>query len=992
MNINLKLSTLSLAILVSLFVCAPVLAQDAAEETPAPAPAPEPAPAPAPEETPPAAAAQPTGAELGLSPEEAAGLAAQEEEVEEIVVTGSRIQRSNLEDFAHITVLSSDEIIKSGAKTVDDLLNKLPSVTLQGINKQQNNGGNGLAFVDLRNLGVGRTLVLVNGKRFINSATGAGVDLNNIPVPMIERVEVLLDGASAVYGSDAIAGVINIILKDNFEGMQFDLGGGITSRGDGAEIEVAMTGGAGSEKGNFTANITYYHRDKIWQKDRAWAHYPAQLDVWSGMGQKPYRVQGSGNPIEGRIFFCGDDPGCGYDFYFPTDKEGNVSVDWFNRQARYNFADYQWLVGTLERYQLTVNGHYKLSDKVKAFMEGTYTRRWSRNQLAPQPLGFGTNAFPDPLFIADPMNNPYLPQAVKDMLGPADLGGIWMYKRTADIGPRIYDNNSDTFRIVTGVKGEITKRLGWELFLDLGHHQNLITIYNSINLKRFNDILNPAACAQNANTGCVLGNVFGLGTMSEASKKYVRYIDEEVTNWEQFTVGGSVSGNLGDLFELPAGPVGVALGFELRKELGYNHPSPTTTGGEASGNGLDPTEGTYNVQEVFAEASIPLFKNIPGAYLANIDLAGRFSRYNTFGSDFTWRTGLQYAPIRDLRLRGVLSTAFRAPSIADLYGGAADSYEELRDPCNHWGSLPDSPTNNLIKQKCQEEGVPPDFDQVAAGGSQIRTNVGGNPNLDAETAMVWNVGMVLLPSFVPDWMAETSVTFDYYNAKVDNAITTPTPQWILDSCYDGTNPANCDLINPGSAVKRNNKNNIPWINASLQNFATLKTDGLDITADIHVNTRKLGLPVIQGVILNWHGNYLLHYQEKDNAGNEINYEGKIQYGAGSFARFRWNLMLTLAGEGWSVGNRIRYIGGAQNFDATKDEATGLWDMPVYKVPAVAYWDIVLTYNFKEFEWLFGVDNVLDKDPPYLPEGSQNANTLSYDALGTYFWTKLSYKF
>jgi iron complex outermembrane receptor protein len=904
-------------------------------------------------------------------------------EVEEIVVTGTRIGRSNLEEFAHITVLTAKDIALSGVTTVDELLTAMPSVTLQGLNKQNNNGGNGLAFVDLRNLGVSRTLVLVNGKRFIKSGAGAAVDLNNIPVAMIERVEVLLDGASAAYGSDAIGGVINIILKDDFQGFEAELSGGITTHGDGDDLQVSLTGGVSGEKGNVAANFTYTHGGKIAQKDRAWARYPV-VGEWYNDDGSVGRAYGSGTHQGGRYFGVGAD-GSDVDVYFNPNgtwadfggdcQPGMSAKDCELLGNRYNYGNDQWLVGEMERFSATLFGNYDLSENVRAYLEGTYTNRWSRHQLAPQPLGFGTNAYPD-FFV--PYDNPYMPQAFRNSLDPT-IGGVWLLMRPTQLGRRIYDNDSDTFQLVAGVKGDIIDNLSFDVYFNYGHHANTTSIYNSINMKRAIETADPALCgnAVSAAAGCAVGNWFGEGNLSKAVLDYIRYTDVETTGWDMFQVAGQVSGKF---FDLPGGPFGAALGVETRKESGFNRPSVVTQGEEASGNGLDPTEGSYNAQEVFAEVSLPLVKDLPAVHALTVDLAARFSHFNTFGNDLTYRAGLSWAPIVDIWFWGVFFSAFRAPDIADLYGGAADSYEALSDPCNNWGLS----TDPILRANCAAQGVPQDFDQNAAGGSQIRTNVGGNQNLGAESALVANAGIVFTPRFAPDYLKGLSMSFDFYWVKVDNAITNPDPQWILNSCYqsEGLSHPNCAKI-----ADRNRNSVITSMNASLQNIAQIETMGLDITLNYSFDAGLFGGPRWLRFDLGWHGNYLLSFQET-SLGETIDYEGTITNGTagGSYAHLRWVLSLAVSGEVWSVGTRVRYIGPADIFAADPELD------PTTKVSAMAYWDLYGQYTWDSLVFILGINNIIESDPPFILEGGQNANVQTYDFAGRYIYAKVGYKF
>ncbi|HUU04170.1 MAG TPA: TonB-dependent receptor [Myxococcota bacterium] len=931
------------------------------------------------------------------------------EGVEEIVVTGSRIGRSNLEGFAHITVIDSKEIALSGVNTIDELLNTLPSVTLQGLNAQNNNGGNGWVMVDLRNLGVGRTLVLVNGRRFIKSAAGSAVDLNNIPVQMIDRVEVLLDGASAAYGSDAIGGVINIILKDDFEGFQVDLGGGISGHGDGAELSVSGTGGVASDKGHFSANFNYMHRDEIKQVDRNWAKYPVVAEWYneSGPGSSVGRMYGSGTSLNGRYQYWsasdidGDGvaggPGDWADV--AMDENGQMAHPFNNAECtvgqpcldpmgdRYNYGNDQWLIGMMERFSVTALGHYDFTENTKVYMEGTFTNRYSRNQLAPQPIGFGTNLYPNGMVI--PTDSPAIPDVIRDDLN-TDPTNTEMYglRRMGGVGNRLYDNDSNTFRIVTGAKGDITDWLSWDVYFNYGKHQLNTTIYNSVNRTKMEETLNTTTCAANGYRGCVDGDYYGA-TLPWNLRRYISYTDVEVTGWDMYVLAGMLKA---ELFELPGGPFSVVLGAETRRESGFNRPSSVTQSGDSAGNGLDPTQGSYNAQEVFAEISLPVLKDMPGVHSLTADLAGRFSRYNTFGSEFTYRTGLSYSPIADFMLRGVFSTAFRAPAIGDLYGGVAVSYEALTDPCAMWQAS----TDPNVQANCAAQGVPNDWTST---GSQLRTNIGGNADLDSETARVFNVGIAVTPSILPKYLKGLSVTFDYYNIKVDNAISGAPPQWILDQCYNSANFSSpqCAFIAGGDpASMRNPSNELGFIDATLQNIATLETSGFDFTVNYGFDFNLLGLKKGQVKFdLGWHGNYMLKYDE-EIAGEKVEYAGTITSGSGSWANFRWNLMATFSGELgpgiWSLGNRLRWIDGAKVFGVEWDEIESRWDTPTHHVAAVTYWDVVASYTWKDLTFIFGVDNVLEKDPPFFPEGGQNANIQTYDFIGRYFFTKIGYKF
>lgn len=923
-------------------------------------------------------------------------------DTEVILVTGSRIGRDNLEEFGHIAVINADDIAVAGVSTIDELLRKLPSVTLQGINKNNNNGGDGLSFVDLRNLGIQRTLVLVNGRRFVTNGTGVSeaVDLNNIPVAMIERVEVLLDGASAIYGSDAIGGVVNIILKRDFQGARVDLFGGITTHGDGEELGASLTLGHTFERGNITTNFTYMRRGRIEQKDRDWSREPIV-----GYIDADTPIIGSGAPIYGREL--------GYTgvYFNPADESATGAFAPYGLEDRYNYGLQQWLTGDTERFAFTTTGHYEIADEAELFVEMTYTNRDSRNRLAPQPIGLGgTATFGNGFEV--PWDNPYVPeglnQAVRDAayagtldalagaiesgdltqeeaemqaMAAAEAAGtnpILMARRMQDVGNRIYDIESDTFRVVTGLRGDLfDEAMRWELFVNYGRNESNRVIRNSVNLARAHEAADPSLCAVNAHRGCVVGNYFGPQLQDDVLD-YIRFTDVAVTGYDHFSTGLSLAG---DIVELWAGPLGGAIGGEFRREAGFNMPGAVTVAGDSAGNGIGVTEGDYSVGAAFAELSLPLASDMPGAHDLTIDLAARFSNYDTFGSDLTTRTALSYAPTPDIRLRGVYSSAFRAPTITDLYGGAADSYEILEDPCNNWGSNPDIDPDAAAR--CEAEGIPPTYNQNDAGGSQMRTNIGGNTELGAEQATVMNVGLVLTPKF-SEWLDGFSATVDYYRIEITNAIANPEPQEILRRCYEESSAEDCARITRNSTTYVVNE-----LVASAKNIGLVETDGLDITADYVLDLGLLGAPG-QRIELGWHGNYLMKYDETVE-GSVTEFAGKLSTNAGTYSQWRWLARLAYGVDGLAGNDSLtasviyRYIGEADLLGATEEDF-----FPT--VDAVSYVDLAIDYKYEGLGVIVGAQNLLDTDPPYVLGGSANSSPESYNFTGRFVFTRLSYEF
>ncbi len=886
---------------------------------------------------------------------------------EVVTVTGSRISGSTTQQASHVTVVTAKEIQRTGATTVDEVLRRLPTVSLQGINKNNNNGGNGLATVDLRNLGSTRTLVLVNGRRFVSS-DGDSVDFNSIPISMVERIDVLLEGASVIYGSDAVAGVINIVLKDDSDGIRADLIGGISDKGDGEEIGLGVTMGKNHDKGNITVNVQGLVRRPIWQRDRKWAResisdrgYNNGYDDSDGL----YTVYGSGAVPAGRVggAVFNRDPATGKS-YSPFDA--------LNKDDRYFFSKRQYLTGTQERFQITMLADYDLTKHSRAFVEGMHTFRHSQTKLASQPFIGGNSTYAEGFSV--PVTNPYIP---KDYLAtlPAGTSSVALIRRNPDIGDRINDVDVNTSRAVFGFAGEVPKyELDWEIYANFGISRATTTTTNSVNLSRAITAADPAACAADAALGCVVGDFFGAGDIQPEVADYIRYKDISSTGYSQFSSGASISAKP---VELWAGKLGLAGGLLFRREAGYNQPSPVTIAGESAGNGLDPTNGNYNSIEGFAEVGIPLLTKLPGAEDLSIDLAARASRYDSFGSKVTWRASAVYAPTLDFKIRGTYSKAFRNPAITDLFGGNADSYETLTDPCNNWDTAAPS---EEVRQNCMNQGVPTGYNQNAVSGSQIRTNVGGNPKLEAETADVWDVGLVVAPTFLPKEVGDISVSVDYYQVNVDNAIANPQPQYLLDSCYNspGLSAESCDSIGRGANGAINK------LQARLLNIGKSETAGIDASANYDLGLAAIGLPAQNHFILGWQGNRLLYYDDTIN-GDKVRYGKKITPGSGTYTEWRWTFNATIAGENWSATSTNRYIGGAKFFQAPFGSIPDDW------VNDIVYWDLSAQYTFDALTVVGGVSNLLDKTPPFFLDGDSNSNANTYDYVGRYFFTRAIYK-
>ena len=581
--------------------------------------------------------------------------------VERIEVTGSRIQRQDMETASPVTVISADAIRAEGFTSVDQLLQAQTSMAGAAVGSTTNNGANGAAQVDLRGMGAERTLVLLNGRRMVNSGSGAdsAVDLNSIPVAMIARVEILKDGASAVYGSDAIAGVVNIITKKDFEGFQLDFNGSGTDKGDGENGELSLLYGFNTDNGgNYTFGAAYSDRRGVIQGDRDWTEPGASSFIPTGS-------------LAGMV----------------KDANGN----WVERSTGYDYTQDSWFQTPSKRYSLFANMIQELGNELVLTGDILYTKRKSDQQMAAQPadimLGVcgQTGIDPDRCITLD--------QSMLDAGIKADKTGRVNYRRrTNDVGPRIYNQDIDTLRASIGLQGTLDVNTGmtWDLSYTYGKNKADTWVENSINAKKMEESVynNLDAWLSGAPLTQEIINDIGFTERNDGGN-------------EQHVVAGVLSG---ELFDLSAGPVSFAIGAEYRYDSGYFNPDPVIVAGDGTAAQQDPTDGNYDVISIYQEVSVPFTEKLTGEF------ALRFDDYSTFGKATTWKIGLTYEATDDLMLRAVAATGFRAPNVSELYGGNTGSYDYLTDP---WGNEQDPQI--LVNRTSDPDLQPEESESYTAG-------------------------------------------------------------------------------------------------------------------------------------------------------------------------------------------------------------------------------------------------------------------------------------
>jgi len=870
--------------------------------------------------------------------------------IEKIQVTGSRIKRSDMENASPVTLIGADDIKAMGATSIDSVLQKMTATGGAMTNPGVNNGSGGNARIDLRGLGSSRTLVLVNGRRMIASGTGAAstVDLNTIPVSMIKSVEVLKDGASAVYGTDAVAGVVNIILKDNFEGLDMNVNSAITGEGDATENSIDFTVGSSFDKGNIVIGMQYTDRGKASQADRDFSNCPIAEGanglyctgssynegghIWNGTSEKGTILDAKGEEIQVSLINDNGVTGRGGDYHRYTNEDA------------YNYSPASYLYTPMERLNLTGIATYELSDDTSVFAEFTYTKRWSEQQMAPQPVWFDfeydTATMGNSLlsqsydkrvdldgdgYLDKDADGNYITQETNYVNGDAISYG----RRMSDTGARYFEQSVDTVRAVVGAEGFVGD-YSWDVSANFGRNDSVDKLSNLHNMGAIQDQI-------------LEGKFNPLDQSAWVSEDFRKNVYTEVNNGgsQLFILSASVSG---ELFELPAGYSAFAAGIERRQEKAWFTPDSLTAQGLANDPMVEPTAGGFDVNEAYVEFAIPLLADAPLAQNVELSAAIRAFDYSTFGSDETWKLGLTWKVNDELMLRSVVSTAFRAPTVSELYSGNSPSFDQIDYP---------------------------------GAQDQAEVTVGGNDSLTPEEADTLTAGVV----YEPQWLDGFSMTLDYYEIDIENAITKVDSQYIVDQCLN--NGANASTALCQSAGVSMDATGRVKFNNQLQNVGSEKTSGIDL--NLAYSFEVAGL--------NWKTSLDTTYLDEyvvEVTGDPVDYAGIITSGTGGYADFKSNLTVSVAGDNWDAQYQARYIAGMDSFACIGKEDSCY----APSTPTVVYHDISGNYLVNDTVTLSaGVNNLFDKQPPYYT-GNNDSNTdpYTYDVLGRRFFAGVNVKF
>jgi outer membrane receptor protein involved in Fe transport len=948
---------------------------------------------------------------------------------ERIEVTGTRIPSPNIESTSPVAVVTAQDIKLEGVTRIEDMLNSLPQV-FADFGATISNGATGTATVNLRNLGATRTLVLMNGRRLpIGSpapfTANYAPDLNQIPTPLINRVEVLTGGASAVYGSDAVAGVVNFIMRDNFEGVQgeinysfynhqqnssqladtlgvrasqnpaqFAVPGDISRTGDSSEANLLIGGNFANGKGNATVFFDYKKDKPVLQS------------------QYNYSACATGTNAAGTAFTCGGSgttgPGgqlingvTGAAFTI-ANAQGGVRP-YSSTLDAFNFAPYNYYQRPDERYGFAAFSHYDINSHARVYGEFNFHDSHTEAQIAPS----GIFAFQEVFLTND---NPLLSQAFKDAMGitASTPGDVLIARRNIEGGGRIADLRHTSFRYVLGVKGDIFKNWDYDVY---GQEAKVIyqQIYrNDFSIARITRALDVVAdpttgapvcrsALDGTDPACAPYNIFALGGVNQAALDYLQTPGFANGFTAQRIAGATLSSDLGNYgWKLPSSKsgIGVALGIERRTEKLKSEFDTAFATGDLAGQG-GPTnniDGQYTVLDYFAELRVPIMENRPGVDMLSINGSYRYSDYSTDKSTDSYGIGIEYAPVKTVKLRGSYQQAVRAPNIVELFTAqGAGLFNMDTDPC---GVGPAQPTPTASAAQCARSGLPANLygtSLLISPAGQYTGNFGGNPVLDPETAKTYTFGIVLQP------LRNLSATIDYFNIKVDKVIQAGIPgALIVQQCIFSNQF--CDLIH------RNAQRGTLWGQGLAQGFVeqtflnggSLKTSGVDVSLNYNYNLAQYG-----GLGLSFLGSYVRELINEPVPGlGEYDCAGYHGTTCGTPVP-KWRHKLRAV---WTTPWIFDLALTWRHLDSVKIDAASsdaLLSGTVLPVTAEMgkrdYFDISGSVNLtKKITLRAGVNNLFDKDPPIgvtgAPFGNGNTYPQVYDSLGRKLFASLTVQF
>ncbi|MFO1428169.1 MAG: TonB-dependent receptor [Steroidobacteraceae bacterium] len=937
-----------------------------------------------------AASLVPVSAALAQGTEAAADTG---DSLEEVVVTGSRIRRLDAETASPVFTIDTAAIQQSGVKTLGDLVQRIPAISGAATNPQVNNGGGfGESNVELRGLDAKRTLVLLNGRRVSligsPSASSGAVDVNQIPVSIIERVEVLKEGAGAIYGSDAIAGVVNFITRKSIETPEVSVDYGQTSESDGKHYSASLSWGTTTDKSNFLINGSYTKQEAASANNRDFSRFA--LYLYSGSIQQG----GSSRIPNGRVFLPAGNPvrtalGCSSVTRIAgTSGATTANYRCFTGADLYNYQPFNLIMTPQERGAVFISGDTDINENVELYAEMLYNRTSSGYQIAPLPF----DALADDVIISS--NSMYNPFGI-------DFGGFNSTRpnfrvRLESLGNRFSSTVSDSKLLNTGIRGDLGSS-GWAYDFNLGYGR--LDQTQQINGYLYQPALALALGPSFSNAGvptcgtpaapianCTPINIFNV--QDPASIAALRLVQTSYsTNHSYITQTAAFNVN-GSVMDLPAGSMQAAIGAEYRKQemrfdadkLVEARPPLFTNCLIASEACTGDARGDYDVKELYGELFVPVLKEAPGAYALNFSVGVRLSDYSQFGNSTKSQFKLEYRPIEDLLVRGTYSQVFRVPTLADIAAAPAISNPTFSDPCFGLTNARVAANPNLALA-CAN--VVRDGSFATDGTSQITGVITSSANLSPEKGNVTTFGVVYDSSYIRG----LSANVDYWKYEIDNLITQLDPNYSITQCVQSGSPQFCGLITRYASGP--NQGRIAAFGMPTANLGSLSTKGIDFGIKYALRDTPIGS--FQFTIDMTRIQSYEVIASPGAAPQDI--VGTYNRQFGNYAKWRGQV-----GVGWTYDKfdgllSARYIGKLQLLNP--DGANPVPN-PALNIPAFTYLTLTLGYELpSKTKVQLGIDNLTDKTPPILYQNNViNANTdvSTYDTLGRRYFVSVTQKF
>ncbi|TMO68977.1 TonB-dependent receptor plug domain-containing protein [Pseudoalteromonas aurantia] len=883
--------------------------------------------------------------------------------VERIEVTGSRIKRTDMEGAMPVSSFSLEDIKATGVPTLEQFVEQLPIISGGSYGSSTNNGGTGFVSMNLRGLGDDRTLVLLNGRRFSG-------DISVIPMAAIARVDVLRDGASTIYGSDAIAGVVNFITTKDYSGTEIEFRYQETSEGDGETDSISFVTGVEGDKGNLILSVGYDKREAIYGSQRDFSSCPY------------FERDTNDDGVNDETFCAGSSRTTPSSFSLSDGTRGTFmkaddgSARPLTAEDRYNYASSSILYQPRESYNIFAAGRYELLDSdfttVEFFSENMFTHRTSEQQMAPTATFWGMT----------------VPESHPDNTMGQDVSAT---RRLTETGGRNWQRDVYEYLITSGFQGELDNGWFWDVSYGVNHRRQNIEEDGRVHQERITNLVNKETCAADelcsaavAGTPNGVWNPFEKDTLTKAMQDYVIVPLTNTTISEDTQLQFNLTGDSGD-FELPAGAVAWAVGYEHLSTSYRNIKDGAAGLGQIYGVAAGGAEGKYNTEAAYVEVNIPLLADLPFAERLDLTVATRRTDVSTIeDAETTSKVALEWRPNSELLVRANYSEGFRTPGIVDMFRPRTQSANTYSDPCVDFATSESA----TLRANCLADGLPLDWEQT---NRQSGSWIGGSPDLGPEKSESVSLGVVWSPEFIEGF----SMTLDYYDIAIEEVIGELGIGTIAAECYNSENfssPMCAQIKGPqaygasGNGPRRDSTDSLSGVDLATQNLGFFDSEGVDFDFEYK-------LAALSGDIrFKLSGTYLLDHTHLEAEGLTASdllgkYGNDVANGGrGAFNKVRANFRTSYSQDDWGLSHTIQYQSAVDDFAPADSNLSN-------SVDAMMYHDVSGYYHAHDnLSLSFGITNLLDQDPEYVTNGDNRMLIRVHRLTGRQYFAKATFKF